>query len=289
MCRLIPFNEILPHSMPKFAPAWPAGVLCSMPCRSQFAAGCKAVLRRVAGVVANIPCRHCERSEAIHAMRHSKKSWNCFVASPARNDGEIHVRDLAHSSAFSPELSREIWPAVRPLQSEGAGNAGRPMRPIAACAELVEYAHALSGHTGITRHSPRNGFTVYFVLSRVTGLFCHPRPRRLLSANLTPASGHQDHTTSPSASGARPSSAPPASTASRPAFVTLRNAPLSGAGRRGDMGDLGSGSRENSENQKLVRAPRRSARQSRAGATAPQFPCSISLTTTNCPSRNWTM
>jgi hypothetical protein len=36
------------------------------------------------------------------------------------------------------------------------------------------------------------------VLSPVTGLFCHRR-LRIISANLTPASGRQDHTTSPSA------------------------------------------------------------------------------------------
>src|SRR5258707_15721131 len=49
--------------------------------------------------------------------------------------------------------------------------------------------------------------TVFFVLSPVTGLFCHrhsrtdvePKPGRAdpTSANLTPASGRQDHTTSP--------------------------------------------------------------------------------------------
>jgi hypothetical protein len=49
--------------------------------------------------------------------------------------------------------------------------------------------------------------TVFFVLSPVTGLFCHRRQRikvlsapgraDLTSANLTPASGRQDHTTSP--------------------------------------------------------------------------------------------
>src|SRR6266704_882058 len=49
--------------------------------------------------------------------------------------------------------------------------------------------------------------TVYFVLSPVTGLFCHRRQRTNVvpapgradptSANLTPASGRQDHTTSP--------------------------------------------------------------------------------------------
>ena len=40
--------------------------------------------------------------------------------------------------------------------------------------------------------------TVSFELSLVTGLFCHHR-LRIESANLTPASGRQDHTTSPSA------------------------------------------------------------------------------------------
>jgi hypothetical protein len=40
--------------------------------------------------------------------------------------------------------------------------------------------------------------TVSFALSSVTGLCCHRRQRKISSANLTPASGRQDHTTSPS-------------------------------------------------------------------------------------------
>jgi len=38
------------------------------------------------------------------------------------------------------------------------------------------------GHTGNTRHSPRNGFTVSFVLSPVIGLFCHRHLRDLPQA-----------------------------------------------------------------------------------------------------------
>jgi hypothetical protein len=38
-----------------------------------------------------------------------------------------------------------------------------------------------------------------FVISLVTGLSCHHRRRKLVFADLTPASGRQDHTTSPSA------------------------------------------------------------------------------------------
>jgi hypothetical protein len=44
--------------------------------------------------------------------------------------------------------------------------------------------------------------TVSFALSLVTGLCCHHRQAELAPPNLTPASGRQDHTTSPSASSA---------------------------------------------------------------------------------------
>src|SRR4051794_20059028 len=47
----------------------------------------------------------------------------------ARNDGKILLRDLKHTSAISPqarEFCREICASET---SEGAGNAGRSMRP----------------------------------------------------------------------------------------------------------------------------------------------------------------
>jgi hypothetical protein len=109
--------------------------------------------------------------------------------------------------------------------------------------------------------------TVYFALSPVTGLFCHRRQRMygssapgradLPSANLTPASGRQDHTTSPYAAIAtrpravdrsqifRPALRSPcvqnaaASTASLPAFVTMANAPLVGWDAKSSRCDLG--------------------------------------------------
>src|SRR6266566_6778129 len=97
--------------------------------------------------------------------------------------------------------------------------------------------------------------TVSSALSPVTGLFCHrrpltnvvPKPGRadITSANLTPASGRQDHTTSPYAATSlvsspfdrsqafrqpalQPRCAPDAaaSTASHPASLTIRIRPL---------------------------------------------------------------
>ena len=134
--------------------------------------------------------RHCERSEAIHrATRKKAGLLRC-----ARNDGEMRLLDLA--AAFARVLGLTFRPP-----HQGAGNAGRPMRPIAACAEVVELSTRVSQVTPAnTRHSPRNGFTAYVVLSPVIGLFCHRRLRKLLPANLTPASRRQDHTILPSAS-----------------------------------------------------------------------------------------
>jgi hypothetical protein len=57
------------------------------------------------------------------------------------------------------------------------------------------------GHTGNARHSPRNGFNG-FLRTLPGDRACLPPSslRSLLLKNLMPASGHQDHTTSPSAS-----------------------------------------------------------------------------------------
>jgi hypothetical protein len=44
-----------------------------------------------------------------------------------------------------------------------------------ACKMKKAHEHRHHGHTGFTRHSLRNGFTAYFVLSPVTGLSCHRR------------------------------------------------------------------------------------------------------------------
>src|SRR5882724_3071851 len=53
-----------------------------------------------------------------------------------------------------------------------------PVAPAASCALGIGRTHTSNNeYTGITRHSPRNGFTVSFVLSPAIGLFCH-RHRR---------------------------------------------------------------------------------------------------------------
>jgi hypothetical protein len=113
------------------------------------------------------------------------------------------LRDLAaHAREFCRERS-----ALE--KSEGAGNAGRQMRPQPRvwCVESTRVSH--HGHTGITRHSPRNGFNGFLraLPSDRAFLPLSPRGYRRVGPlgptspprSLTPASGRQDHTTSPSA------------------------------------------------------------------------------------------
>ena len=147
--------------------------------------------------------------------------------------------------------------------------------PGARCTRGLVCASCSRMHTSKRVHRNRPAFphamvlTASFVLSPVTGLFCHRRLRTNVasasgrtdttSANLTPASGRQDHTTSPYASApfvsspfdrsrilrTRPASfrAPDAaaSTASLPAFVTIANAPLWGGMARACRDDLPDG------------------------------------------------
>ena len=111
----------------------------------------------------------------------------------------------------------------------------------------------------IARHSPRNGFTAYIVLSPATSSCCHRHPRikvlparsgGLASANLAPARGCQNDTVLPYAKSAdHPARRTPltrfispcdyrcapdafTSTASRPALVTTRDRPSGGTRQR---------------------------------------------------------
>src|SRR5882724_11704664 len=99
-----------------------------------------------------------------------------------------------------------------------------PDAPAAARAMVVVERTRVSQVTPESPGIPRA--MVYGLFRALPGdrAFLPPSPAGL-TANLTPASGCQDHTTSPSAL-ASPVSRASASTASRPALVPLRNAPL---------------------------------------------------------------
>jgi hypothetical protein len=83
---------------------------------------------------------------------------------------QTHLRDLA-AWFFCARYS--FRPA---LQLEGAGNAGRPMRPIATCAKVVNKCTRVSRSHRNHPAFPTRWFTDYTVLSPVLGLFGHRHP-----------------------------------------------------------------------------------------------------------------
>ncbi len=141
------------------------------------------------------------------------------VIASHRNDDWIQLHDLAACFA------RGLACSFRPLQSEGAGNAGRPMRPIAACANVVVERTRVSQVTPELRALPGDRALL-------------PPSLAECSANLTPASGCQDHTPSPSASVPFVNGTS-TSTASHPASVTIAIRPSSGTRQWAYTTDLG--------------------------------------------------
>ena len=136
-------------------------------------------------------------------------------------------RKIAVTVARSRGFIRPGYAKSRP-SSEGAGNAGRIDAPAAlrAVKESTQASHRRSAEH--VRHSPRGQvLTVSFVVSLVIGLSCHHR-RRIISADLIPASRYQDATTSPSAPRAFVCCAHRVHRIFRPTFSDDRETPLSG-------------------------------------------------------------
>src|SRR5450756_1692241 len=131
------------------------------------------------------------------------------VACPRRDPPEV----LPENSLPSPKRGR------RESRMRAA--------PAVSCAKLCKkHAHEHTGPAEAIRLSLRNGFNGLWRALPGDRAFLPPSPA-LLSTNLTPASGRQDHTSLPSASVPLVCSAS-ASTASRPAAVTIACRPLCG-------------------------------------------------------------
>jgi hypothetical protein len=114
-----------------------------------------------------------------------------------------HLVSVIRLRVLAARCARGLPEIFLSLQTEGAGNTGCALHPRSRVQKCTKQTH-----TSIQVQRRQSGIpcamvlTAYFVLSPATGLSCHRRPRKSPSANLTPASGRQDHTTSPSASSA---------------------------------------------------------------------------------------
>ena len=116
------------------------------------------------------------------------------LRAPRKDDSSIRTRHDLPATPPRPSVAKFSLP----LTSEGAGNAGCESAPAASCAKIKSTRASHHRFAGSHRHSLRNGFTTYSALSPVNRASCH-RHLQVTLAGLTPASGRQDHTASPSA------------------------------------------------------------------------------------------
>ena len=160
------------------------------------------------------------RLRRAHHLTPCSRWWARFRLRSSSYGGQVALPTLRRRGKFPNQFSNSERMCVRvlaalmhprfahvsPSKKEGAGKAGRRLHPRSCAQEAHEWT---TGSTGSIRLSLRDGVTAYFVLSSVTGLFATVDLRNddasqpgwvdASPQGLTPASGRQDHTTSPSA------------------------------------------------------------------------------------------
>src|SRR5260370_5796303 len=93
-----------------------------------------------------------------------QESLDCFVASLLAMTPDTASRSRR---TFRARFARNVPPSE---DQRAQGMPGAQCARSLACKIKQAYEHSHHGHTGFTRHSPRNGFTAYFALSPVTRL-----------------------------------------------------------------------------------------------------------------------
>jgi hypothetical protein len=143
----------------------------------------------------------------------------------------------------SPDKSPHSRGAMRPScacifrpETEGVGNAGCPLhpQPRARSVESTRVSHhEFTGTPGIPARDGVNGFLRALPGDRA--LLPPSPPRNLLLENLTPASGRQDHTASPSARVRSRQQRRSRPSHPNPTFVTIAKRPSVWAGMGKDV------------------------------------------------------
>jgi hypothetical protein len=103
------------------------------------------------------------RGRTVQAARVKHSRMMTAGGEPLRirlSNSALFSRDTASRSRRADRASFCL--AACPPISEGAGNAGRTMHPQPRMQMKKAYEHSHHGHTGPTRHSPRDGFNSLF-------------------------------------------------------------------------------------------------------------------------------
>ena len=152
-------------------------------------------------------------TQTLHKARDFHPTPPLRVDPPPPGEGKSRARlQCKHTFAYSRRNPPEFCYELPALPTEGAGNAGRLVRPPPRVqwveVESTRVSQVTPETPGIphamvlrlTSCSPRRSGSFATVTSRISA--CRARRVDIASPrNLTPASRRQDHTTSPSASG----------------------------------------------------------------------------------------
>ena len=171
------------------------------------------------------------RAKRSNPGSHCRSCLDGFVACAPRHDGvkQHGTRLRLPAAGFA-----RVLPSTCPSTVRGRREDRVPAAPMASRATKSTRV-VTTGTAGSARPSLHNGFNGCFVLFPVNQTLLSPSSARCASivANLTPALGCQNHTTSPSASVLFVSQYRRVHRIPRPTFVTTRTPLLTSAGRRG--------------------------------------------------------
>jgi hypothetical protein len=160
----------------------------------QIGALCRPIVLRHAGKM--VPAVRGLRltGSAKQSIAPQVEAWIASLRSQRRGGHSFFL--LATDGARGLNFS---WPS---LKSEGAGKTGCTPHPRSRVRFAQTKMHtSIQVQANTLRPSLRNGFTAYFVLFPENGSFASV-VGGTLPANVMPAPRHQNHTTSPYASGA---------------------------------------------------------------------------------------
>jgi hypothetical protein len=117
-----------------------------------------------------------QRSRAVRGSirAHSPRRKPLIPTFSPRKSGEKEKR---HEAAFPRRVWRPSCCANHPRKNRGRRECRVRVAPMASCAKVESTRVRNHRYAAINRHSLRDGFNGYFVLSPVTGLFCHRRSR----------------------------------------------------------------------------------------------------------------
>ena len=143
------------------------------------------------------------RAKRSNPFRGIIERMDCFVASLL---AMTTFQTCLHTSRReAPEVLHEICPS----RKRGSRECRMHAAPAVSCAKLCEKdAHENTGSAEAIRHSLRNGFTAYVVLSPATNSFLSPSSADMACLSpvgpthlrqLDTSNGCQDHTVLPSA------------------------------------------------------------------------------------------